>query len=78
MTIQEFIQKEAPDQKSPHDQNYAIALQEAYDYYKGMNRAQLEQHLSYARECYRINMSNHKDTARCIVIYALINEKLGR
>jgi plasmid stabilization system protein ParE len=72
MTIYEFIQKEAPRQM----EEYIKELQNAYDKFKDMNRIQLEQELEYAREDYKLYKRSLNNTARCMVIYALINENL--
>lgn len=76
MTICEFIESEAPKILREKNKNYAEELQIAYNKFKDYDRHQLIPELDLARSDFKLNGRSDNNIARCMIIYALINEDL--
>ena len=79
MNIEKFINKLCPARNEDsdsgiHDRSYARALAGAHAVFSGCSLNRLEMHLELARESYRFDGNSHTNTARCVILYELINE----
>ena len=80
MDIEKYIEKRCPHRFEDndcgvHDRAFEKALKENYEFFKDNSRAQLKSNQTLAREAYRLGGNSHFNTARCMIIFEMLEEK---
>ena len=78
MDIQKFIASEMKCTSEDQQEEYTQELLLRYDLYCNQSLAELEYSIEIARAIYARSGATHANTARCVVIHELIQEKKGK